>query len=117
MSDLLQISGIFIGISLITSGLIFSIKFFSFRRKNVNALITHGMYNHIRHPQYLPILMILLSFLIIRTDVINLTLLLSSLIVIHLSIKKEESQLIERFGKEYKEYMKRVSWRIIPKVY
>ena len=117
MFDLLQISGLIIGVGLITLAIIFSIKLFSFRRKNKDALITHGMYSHVRYPQYLPILMIFLAFFIIRADAINLILLSSSLIFIHLSIKREEAQLIKHFGKEYEEYMNRVSWKLIPKVY
>lgn len=109
--------GVIVGGALFVFGLIFAIKWYRFQRKNKDQLITHGMYSHIRHPQYLPVLSILSSFYLARPDMINLFILIIAIIAVHLSIKKEESQLIARFKDEYREYMKKVQWRLIPRVY
>jgi len=34
-----------------------------------------------------------------------------------LTAMEEEKVLLERFGKEYEEYMRRVKWRFVPKVF
>jgi protein-S-isoprenylcysteine O-methyltransferase Ste14 len=41
---------------------------------------------------------------------------ISSILTI-LTALKEEQSLLEKFGKQYEEYMKKVPWRMIPKLF
>jgi protein-S-isoprenylcysteine O-methyltransferase Ste14 len=109
--------GVIVGGALFVVGILFAIQWYRFWRLNKDQLITHGMHSHIRHPQYLPALSILSSFYLVRPDTINLFILIIAILTVHITIKKEESQLIARFKDEYREYMKKVPWRLIPRVY
>ena len=116
--DFLTTAEIIVGVALFISSIILTVKCSLFwRRKYKDELISYGIYSRIRNPHYLPVLMIILSFFIVHRDIINLIFLASSSVLIHLSIKKEESQFIKRYGDEYREYMKKVPYRLIPRVY
>ncbi|MHA1340197.1 MAG: methyltransferase family protein [Promethearchaeota archaeon] len=82
-----------------------------------NKLFTSGLYTYIRHPLYATILLFLIPSLVFF---LRLVLVIFSIpiffLIFHFSIKLEENQLIEKFGGEYLEYLKRTK-RIIPKIY
>lgn len=106
-----------VGASLFVAAIIVSIKLYLFRRKrDRDALIMDGMYGFIRHPHYLPILTIIFAFFMVRQTYLNLIFLVITFLLIHLAIKKDEGELKKRH-EEYEEYMKKVPWRLIPKVY
>jgi len=114
----LAITGAIVGVGLFVVSIIFTYKWiFLWRRRYKGQFINQGVYRYVRYPHYLPIIMVVFSFFLIHPELINLILVLLSFIFIHLSIKKEESQMIERYGDEYKEYIKKVPWRLIPRVY
>jgi protein-S-isoprenylcysteine O-methyltransferase Ste14 len=116
--DLLGFAGVLVGIGLFISSIVLSIMWFFFWRKNSRAkLVTDGIHNYIRHPQHLPLFAIFVSFYMAIPTISNLVLLLFSFVFIHLSITRDESQLIRRYGQEYREYMNKVRWRLIPRVY
>ena len=92
--------------------------------KAQDRLITYGMYGYVRHPHYLSLMLICfgLSFLSLHFFVPPLPLSIlpffpSILVLLYfyfLAIR-EEKKLIERFGKEYLEYKKKVPM-FIPRV-
>lgn len=116
--DFLEISELVVGISLFISCIILTYKLFLFKLRNdKDELITHGIYSKIRNPEHLPFLMLFFSFFLVRRNTINFILSICVVIVSHTSIKKEESKLIETHGGKYREYLKKVPWRLIPRLY
>ncbi len=116
--DFLEVSELVVGVLLFISSIIFAFRLYLFKRRNdKDELVTHGMYSKIRNPEHLPFLMLFLSFFIVRRNTINLILSICVIIVSHISIKREESKLIKIHGNKYREYMKRVPWRFIPRLY
>ena len=72
-----------------------------------HRLIMDGLYRHIRNPQYLGFLLIFAGY----------SFSLGSLIIIFRSrMLLEEKLLLETFGEEYAEYMRR-TWKLLPRIY
>ncbi|MFW9908904.1 MAG: methyltransferase family protein [Candidatus Thorarchaeota archaeon] len=82
-----------------------------------HKLITRGPFHYIRHPIYAGTLILLFGYTVSFSSIISLAIML--LIVIPLGrgrMALEEKLLIQEFGDEYLEYMKRTK-RIIPFLY
>jgi protein-S-isoprenylcysteine O-methyltransferase Ste14 len=81
-------------------------------RRDTN-LVTGGPYRVVRHPIYLGAFVFLVALALLSANllIIMLTLVLSFLLYVQLP--EEESLLIDRFGDEYREYMRRTP-RFIP---
>jgi protein-S-isoprenylcysteine O-methyltransferase Ste14 len=76
---------------------------------NRGNLVTDGIYNHIRHPQYLGILLATLSLVIYRFSPIS-ALLWPVLVIIYYKLARKEERTVEsKFGEEYREYKRNVS--------
>ena len=81
-----------------------------------HKLITHGPYRWIRHPLYTIGAATFLSFGLMAD---NWFIMLSGLlvfVVMAIRTPKEEANLIEKFGEEYREYMKRTG-RFLPRLF
>ncbi len=77
------------------------------------TLVTNGPYRWVRHPYYVAAALLMASVTILTANwLIGLT---SLIVLVLLAIRtpKEEEMLIERFGNEYREYMKRTG-RFLP---
>jgi protein-S-isoprenylcysteine O-methyltransferase Ste14 len=86
-----------------------------FLNSEKGVLVTGGPYRCVRNPIYGGSFVFIIAMSLLAS---NLLLLLPSLFlitVIYMQIPKEESMLIDRFGDEYREYMKRTP-RIIPRL-
>ena len=86
-----------------------------FVRSKDNVLVTNGPYRYVRNPIYLGALIFIIAVGLVAA---NWLLVISSLVlitVICMQVGKEERMLIDRFGDEYREYMKRTP-RFIPKL-
>jgi len=80
------------------------------------ALVTSGPYQWIRHPIYTAFLLILgATFVISANWLIGLSFIGMTALEIASRIGFEESLMMEFFGNEYHEYMKRTG-RILPKL-
>jgi len=76
-----------------------------------------GIYKHIRHPSYLGLLLICTGLSLSMNSMISvLAVCLPIILVLLYRMKTEEDLLLDEFGKEYREYMKK-SKRIIPLIY
>ena len=76
---------------------------------NTNSLVTSGFYSIIRHVQYTGgILSIFIATPLLYPHWIFVFLGIPGIILIYLGIKREDKLLIEKFGNEYKKYMKKV---------
>jgi protein-S-isoprenylcysteine O-methyltransferase Ste14 len=78
-------------------------------------LIKTGIYAKLRHPIYLSFLILLLGVAMIGGNLWSLLFFVLLLIVLEIRIRKEERELIAKFGKEYKNYAKETP-RIMPKL-
>lgn len=79
-------------------------------------LIKHGIYKHFRHPAYLGSLLLSSGIPMIFSSLYGFFLMLGLIPCFLYRIKIEESMLIEKFGDEYREYMKKTK-KIIPFIY
>jgi len=79
-----------------------------------HKLITTGPYRYVRHPMYLGIFAYTIGLMMISSDVLVIMFFAFSIWVNYMRIPREEQMLIQRFGDEYLEYMKR-SGRLLPK--
>ncbi len=78
--------------------------------------IVAGLYKYVRNPMYLGDFMVILAEFFIFGHLLILVYLLMVMIAVHLMVtRKEEKQLEEKFGKEYKDYRRNVP-RWIPRL-
>ena len=86
------------------------------RMMKEQALITSGPYQFIRHPIYTTFVAILGSTLLISANwFIGLAWLGMTILEVASRIRFEESLLLEYFGNEYREYMKKTG-RLLPRL-
>jgi len=79
--------------------------------------VTTGIYSKIRHPGYLGLILMYLGVAFLFHNILaNVVAVILSFLQI-LTALAEERFLIKKFGEEYKEYMRRVPWGFIPKVF
>ncbi len=85
--------------------------------ENITMIITDNIYSKIRHPLYLS--SIFMNFGYALACGVLWTLILAFIfsgLVILVAIKEEEF-LLEKFGEEFKDYMTKVQWRMIPGIF
>lgn len=84
-------------------------------KKVQGRLITEGPFSIVRHPTYLAhTLMFSGVFFITEVLAVGVITILDILIINFLVIPLEEKELKERFGEQYRDYMKRVRSRFLP---
>lgn len=76
--------------------------------------MTSGPYRYVRNPIYLGAFTFIIALAFVAANWLLLLPALVLITIIYAQIGKEELMLIERFGIEYREYMKRTP-RFIPK--
>jgi protein-S-isoprenylcysteine O-methyltransferase Ste14 len=81
-----------------------------------HTLVTNGIYHWMRHPAYLGFILFFLGIPILVSSVLGFLVMFFLVPLILRRIRNEEEMLIERFGSEYKEYMKQ-SKKLIPFFY
>jgi protein-S-isoprenylcysteine O-methyltransferase Ste14 len=110
------------GLGLISVGLIYwlfnsigsGITPVSSTRKE-HKLVTHGIYRWVRHPLYTVGSSLYISFGLMSDNWFIILMAALAFIVMAVRTPKEEANLIEKFGDEYREYMKRTG-RFLPKL-
>jgi protein-S-isoprenylcysteine O-methyltransferase Ste14 len=83
------------------------------RQKHV--LVTHGIYKYIRHPLYTLGSALFITFGVIADSWFYAMMGVLAFIAVAIRTPKEEANLIEKFGDEYREYMKRTG-RFLPRL-
>lgn len=80
-------------------------------------LITDGVFQHIRHPHYTSLLIVGFGLAFFFFSLFALLIAVMAIPIMIWSIIDEEKLLIKQYGNEYKKYMEKVPWRIIPKIF
>ncbi len=80
-------------------------------------LITDGIFQRIRHPHYTSLIIIGFGLTFFFFSLFALLIAIIAIPIMIWSIIDEEKLLIKQYGEEYKKYMNKVPWRIIPKIF
>ena len=75
---------------------------------NTKKLVDKGPYAIVRHPQYLGGILFTMSITLWTQLLISLILTIIIIVLTYQWINVEEKSLIDKFGEDYKQYMKRV---------
>jgi len=78
-----------------------------------HKLITTGPYRRVRHPMYLGMFVYTIGLCLISLDVLVILFFMYTILVNYRRIPGEEQMMIDQFGEEYTEYMKRTG-KLIP---
>ena len=113
-----MIFSIAIGIFIFLLGAFLFFKWEMFWKKTYKGqLVTGGIFQYIRHPHYTSLLIIGFGLALFFCSLGALLISIIAVPIMIWSIFDEEKILIKQYGEEYKEYMKNVPWRIIPRIY
>ncbi|MEF8878898.1 MAG: isoprenylcysteine carboxylmethyltransferase family protein [Candidatus Thermoplasmatota archaeon] len=113
-----MIYSIIIGLTTFIIGSYVYFKWEIFWHKNYHGqLVTEGIFNKIRHPHYTSLLIVGygLAFFFCSTAALLIATLAIPIMI--WSILDEEKILLKKYGEEYRKYMEKVPWRIIPKIF
>lgn len=84
--------------------------------KENHTLVTNGIYNYVRHPMYLGFFLLAIGlFLSSANWLLGLATLGFSTFMYNRRIDDEEKMMIDTFGDQYQQYMKRTG-RLLPKL-
>ncbi len=81
-----------------------------------HKLVTHGIYRWVRHPLYTVGSSLYIAFALMADNWFIILLATLAFIAMAIRTPKEEANLIEKFGDEYREYMKRTG-KFLPKFF
>lgn len=79
--------------------------------------MTDGIFQHIRHPHYTSILIVGFGLALFFYSLLAVAIAVIAIPIMIWSIIDEEKVLMKQYGVPYKEYMKKVPWRIIPRIF
>ena len=79
--------------------------------------MTEGIFQHIRHPHYLSLLIIGFGLSIFFYSLFALAIAFIAIPIMICSIFDEERLLKKQYGEEYIRYMENVPWRLIPRIF
>lgn len=83
--------------------------------RDEHTLIKTGLYRRIRHPMYTVILLMFVGWLLLMGSwLIGLVTVIFVAVIMLMRTRREEAMMIERFGDEYRAYM-RETGRFLPK--
>lgn len=85
------------------------------RPRKSGSLVTHGVFNYVRHPIYTGLLFGTFGWSLIISNVIGMIVVFTLFVFFDAKSRREEAWLVERFP-DYEEYKKQVK-KLIPLVY
>ena len=107
-----------LGIIIFIIGAFVYFKWEIFWDKNYHGqLVTEGIFRYIRHPHYTSLLIIGFGLAFFFYSIAALVVAIIAVPIMIISISDEEKLLIKQYGKDYKEFMKKTPWRIIPYIF
>ena len=113
-----QLASILSGVVIFLIGIYMYFKWEIFWNKTYKGqLVTDGIFQYIRHPHYTSLLIIGFGLAFFFYSSAALLIAIIAIPIMIWSVVDEEKLLIKQYGKEYEEYMKKIPWRIIPKIF
>jgi protein-S-isoprenylcysteine O-methyltransferase Ste14 len=79
-----------------------------------HVLVTNGPYRYVRHPIYTTAFTFMITLGVVASNWLVLLPMIAGTVLIYAQVGGEEAALIDRFGDEYREYMKRTA-RFLPR--
>ncbi len=79
-----------------------------FGGRESGKLVTHGIYRHVRHPQYTGIILIITAWLFAWPTLPIIVMWPVLVLVYYRLARREEREMLSKFGKGYREYMRGV---------
>ncbi len=83
--------------------------------KDDHKLITTGPFSQIRNPMYLVLCTFAVAMALVSAYLLNLLFSIGTILSINWLVRQEEEMMLERFGDEYRAYMKRTG-RFLPRL-
>lgn len=80
-------------------------------------LVTDGIFRYIRHPHYTSLLIVGFGLAFFFNSSAALLIAVIAIPIIIWSVLDEEKLLIKQYGEEYKKFMGKTPWRMIPKIF
>ena len=80
-------------------------------------LVTEGIFRYIRHPHYTSLLIVGFGLALFFYSIAALLIATLAIPLMIWSILDEEKLLIKQYGEEYKEFIKKTPYRLIPKIF
>ena len=109
---------IFSGIIIFILGTYVYFKWEIFWHKTYKGqLVTDGIFRYIRHPHYSSLVIVGFGLALFFHSIFAFSIAIISIPLMILSILDEEKHLINQYGKEYKKFMNKTPWRMIPKIF
>ena len=109
---------IFSGIIIFLLGTFVYFKWEIFWHKTFKGqLVTGGVFQYIRHPHYVSLLIVGFGLAFFFYSLAALLIAITAIPIMIWSIIDEEKLLVKQYGDEYRKYMEKVPWRIIPKLF
>lgn len=87
------------------------------QRNFKGELLTDGMYSVVRHPFYSGFIMFALGLTFALPIFETRLLAVLTLAVMVVYIPREEEQLLREYKQEYRDYMEKVRWKLLPYIY
>lgn len=113
-----RIATIIIGILIFLIGTFVYFKWEIFwERTYKGQLVTNGIFQYIRHPHYTSLIIVGFGLAFFFFSLFALLIAVIAIPIMIWSIIDEEKLLIKQYGNEYKDYMVKVPWRMIPKIF
>lgn len=110
--------GLILGGILTILGVVFCVYWYVYFKKNFQGkVLTEGPYDVVRHPFYTGFIMFALGLVFALPSYETRILLVITLAVMYVYVPKEEEQMLKENKNEYREYMEKVKWRLIPYIY
>jgi len=75
---------------------------------HTKVLVDSGIYSVVRHPQYLSFFFLIVALILVAQDWLNTLIGLIAVFLFYIDTSQADQSLIEKFGNNYRHYMKRV---------
>jgi protein-S-isoprenylcysteine O-methyltransferase Ste14 len=89
----------------------------SWHKTYKGQLVTGGIFQYIRHPHYTSLLIVGFGLAFFFYSLLAIAIAVIAIPIMIWSILDEEKLLTKQYGKDYKKFMEKVPWRIIPKIF
>lgn len=113
-----KITSIILGLLIFILGVYVYFKWELFWKKHYKGqLVKEGVFEYVRHPHYTSLLIIGFGLAFFFYSIAAMVIAFLAIPLMVWSIIDEEKLLLKQYGKEYREYMEEVPWRILPKIF